>query len=441
MVTDETERHLSPLAPSDTVPCEGLVTNPIASIVSQHVEEAAHLRHLRTGTVRAPHVGLSQLALHDERLAAHLDGIIVAGPVGDELVGTALETPGVGEVFVATVTALERGGVGGLDHVLEHGARGPDLLRGLRSAIGWVSSGCLHGVAVAWLRSGSAVQRGLGLFACAAHEIDPLGFLARALEDPDRFVRAQACNTAARLGRQDLIESCVAVLDPGVPSLGLAAAFAALVLGERVRSVPTLEALAFDAGADPGSRDAALLTAILAADPSRARSLLAEAKKDDSRSRVLVRAVGWAGDVHFVPWLIGLMEDPAQARLAGESFTMITGVDLDAARLVRPPPLARANSDDSADIDLDEDRDLAWPDRSSVHAWWRENGARFSASQRWFLGGASDANHCARVLATGRQRHRWMAARHFALLSAGRRTFDVAAPAWRQVRRLRRFAG
>ena len=40
-------------------------------------------------------------------MAAHLDGLAVAGEFGSSLCEAALETPGVGEVFAATVRAIE----------------------------------------------------------------------------------------------------------------------------------------------------------------------------------------------------------------------------------------------------------------------------------------------------------------------------------------------
>ena len=57
------------------------------------------LRHVRSVLVRAPHVGLLHLGRLDERIAAHLDGLAVAGEYGSRLCLAALERPGCGEVF------------------------------------------------------------------------------------------------------------------------------------------------------------------------------------------------------------------------------------------------------------------------------------------------------------------------------------------------------
>jgi len=66
------------------------------------------LRHVRSVLVRAPHVRLHQLQRLDERIAAHLDGLVVAGDYGASLCRAALERPGAGETFACAALALER---------------------------------------------------------------------------------------------------------------------------------------------------------------------------------------------------------------------------------------------------------------------------------------------------------------------------------------------
>ena len=61
---------------------ESVDAQPIPTVVRQHVEETAILRNTRSVLVRAPHVKLHHLRRLDDRLAAHLDGIAVAGDFG-----------------------------------------------------------------------------------------------------------------------------------------------------------------------------------------------------------------------------------------------------------------------------------------------------------------------------------------------------------------------
>jgi hypothetical protein len=61
-------------------------SSPIVDdVVSQHVEELTLLWSQRTDLVGAPHAGLRHLQRWDERRAAHLDGIVVAGDAACEV--------------------------------------------------------------------------------------------------------------------------------------------------------------------------------------------------------------------------------------------------------------------------------------------------------------------------------------------------------------------
>lgn len=145
------------------------------------------------------------------------------------------------------------------------------------------------------------------------------------------------------------------------------------------------------------------------------------------------------GDTALVPWLIERMADRAQARVAGEAFSTITGADLAALDLDQPPAdHVSGPSDDPADDDvaLDDDENLPWPDAARVQRWWQAQAAGMPAGQRCFLGAPVQAQRLHEVLRTGTQRQRAMAAHHLVLLQPGHALFPVAAPAWRQRRLL-----
>ena len=44
---------------------------------------------------------------------------------------------------------------------------------------------------------------------------------------------------------------------------------------------------------------------------------------------LMIGATGVVGDPQALPWLLGQMNDPVVARIAGEAFSGITGVDLE----------------------------------------------------------------------------------------------------------------
>jgi uncharacterized protein (TIGR02270 family) len=146
---------------------------PIPVVVQQHAEEAAHLRHVRSVLAAAPHVKLHHLRRLDDRIAAHLDGLAVAGEYGSKRCMAALETPGVGEVFAAAVRAIEEKDAPWLDRLFALAEAVPEARRGLISAFGWVSSQFLQGTVSQLLSSPAPLRRCVGLAACAMHRVDP----------------------------------------------------------------------------------------------------------------------------------------------------------------------------------------------------------------------------------------------------------------------------
>jgi len=110
----------------------------ITEIVSQHAEEAAFLWLLRSNAIRQPHYALKDLAKLDGRVEAHLDGLRVAGEPGWELCKAALGNEEAGEVFAASVMAVESGIESRIQAVLDVVTAKPELIDGIVSALGWL---------------------------------------------------------------------------------------------------------------------------------------------------------------------------------------------------------------------------------------------------------------------------------------------------------------
>lgn len=415
---------------------------PIPVVVMQHAQESAMLRHVRSVLVRAPHVRLHQLQRLDERIAAHLDGLAVAGAFGAEFCTAALENPGTGEVFAAAVVAIESRDAAALERLIALAGALPLARRGLLSALGWVSATQLKGIVSPFLTAADPLRKALGLGACRLHHADPGATLAAALRDAAGPLRAEAARCAGVLGRSallpQLLDAAAADADPQVQ---FDAALAACLLGDRGGALDQLSTMA-QAGT-PHATDA-LTGVLLAADFSRAQGVvrqLAQAGRETlAQRRRLVRACGLLGDTHFVPWLIDLMADDTLARLAGEAFSLITGADLAALDLERKPPegVESGPNDDPEDenVALDEDDSLPWPDQGKLQRWWHARAAGLPAGRRFFMGAAPSPEALARVLREGFQRQRIVAALWLCLLAPGSRLFATAAPAWRQQRRV-----
>lgn len=415
----------------------------IPVIVRQHAEETAALRHVRSVLVRAPHVKLLHLRRLDDRLAAHIDGLTVAGEFGTACCTEALEQSSAGPVFAAAVNAIENRNQQALEQLHAIAGAVPAAARGLLSAFGWVSAQRLRGLVQPLLASREPQRQDLGIAACRLHHVDPGPALATALRATHWPLQAQALHAAGSLGRTDLLPTVRSALE-NEGSL-FEAARALCLLGDHQAALPALHehALAEQNDGD-GTRWIALALLLQAAEFEYAQQVVRSAAKtahgNVARERLVIRAFGLLGDVQLVPWLIDRMDDDTQARLAGESFSMITGADLAALDLERKPPdnPPGGPTDDPEDdnVALDEDESLPWPDRERVQRWWEAHASQLPASGRCFIGAPPSLEHCGSVLRTGTQRQRIAAAHHLCVLQPGRKLFNCAAPAWRQERLL-----
>ena len=410
---------------------------PIPVVVQQHAEDVAMLRNTRTFLVSAPHVKLHQLRRLDDRLAAHLDGLAVAGEFGSKLAAAALERPGRGEAFTATVRAIEDRDVLGLDKLLAIAEAVPDSLSGVISAFGWVSAANLRGISKSLLDSPSPLRRQVGLAACGMHQVDPGTVVDAALKDDDAALRARALHLIAHLGQVDKVSACMNAMTDEDARCAFEAARAAALLGNRSGSLVALQAFA----SAPGPwRSRALGLLLKLQEPEDAHATLTALAQDAACLRLLIQGIGVAGDPHYVPWLFQQMQDLKLTRVAGESFSLITGLDLAYLDLERKPPegvdFGPNDDPDDDNVAMDEDDSLPWPDVEKITAWWQANCQRFAPGRRYFMGEPPSTAHCLDVLKNGFQRQRMAAAIYLCLLKPGTPLFNTAAPAWRQQRLL-----
>jgi uncharacterized protein (TIGR02270 family) len=411
--------------------------NIVPNVLQQHAEDAAILHATRSALTTAPHVRLKHLRRFDDRLAAQLDGLWVAGDDAWIACGVELERPRPGSVFMVAALALENGSAEQLHRMYALAEAVPESRPGLLAAFGWAEPERLRGVVANLLTSSNGLQRVLGVAATAMHRVDPGAIFARRLSDPDSEVRARALRTVGELGMAPVLSSLSGAIEDDDPRCQFWAAWSAVLLGD---TQSTLELLMRIAG-PPGPLQArAFQLTIQAMSVHAAHALLQSLAEDPPSIRRLIRGSGLAGDPIYLPWLIGFMTDDKTARLAGESFSLITGLDLAWFDLERKPPqnFESGPNDDPNDpsVEMDEDDGLPWPDQKLIQAWWNANSHRFQPGVRYFMGEPLNRENCLRVLKEGFQRQRIAAAIYLSLLNPGTPLFEWRAPAWRQQRLL-----
>jgi uncharacterized protein (TIGR02270 family) len=374
----------------------------------------------------------------DDRLSAHLQGLAVAGDLAASFLDSALERPSVGAVFAALVHAIELGTVNGttrMSRLLALAETLPAGRRGALSAFGWLDSDSLRGIVLQLLKSENPVQRFLGVAACAMHRVDPSLITARRFEDESPLVRARAWRTAGELGQHELESRALAAMTDDDAGCQFWAAWSSVLLGDKHNA---LEAIAGVAAVPGPHRARAFQLTLQAKDTRRGHDWLATLDKDPANLRWRIRGAGLIGDPRYVPWLISQMDEITATRLAGEAFSLITGLDLAWLDLeVKPPEnFDSGPNDDPSDpnVEMDEDDGLPWPDAVKIQSWWDANSHNFQPGTRYFMGQPLNRETCLRVLKDGFQRQRIAAAYYLALLDPGTPLFEWRAPAWRQQR-------
>lgn len=130
------------------------------------------------------------------------------------------------------------------------------------------------------------------------------------------------------------------------------------------------------------------------------------------------------------------MAIPEVSRVAGEAFSMITGIDLanDDLEGEWPAGFAAGPTENSQedDVAMDLDEDLPWPAPDLIKIWWEKNSNYFQVGTRYLVGKPISVAHCQQVLKTGLQRQRRAAALELAILQADAPLFNTSAPGFRQ---------
>jgi len=442
----------------------------ISAVVMQHAEEASFLWILRDRAVDAPHYSLADLAKLDDRIEAHIDGLRIAGDAGWEICKEALSIEEAGEVFAASVLAFESGDEGRIHTVVDAGTKSPELSRGLISALGWLPYQHAEGYIKKLLSSDSPLVRRVGIAACAIHRKDPGRSLIDVISDNDPLLKARALKVAGELGRVDLMALLQKNFYPEDEKICFWAAWSAAILGDSgavsflksfvVSSQPPHPCLEYGAGPTllpqgereesnestprpTGGRERtedALKIALRRMELSAAQNWQRELAENPDSVRLSVIGAGVIGDPMSISWLIEQMKTRELARVAGESFTMITGVDIAYEDLEGKWPegfeAGPTENPEDENIEMDLDEDLPWPNPELIQKWWDQNKGRFRNGTRYLLGQPISLEHLQQVLRTGLQRQRAAAALELAMMNSGQPLFEVRAPGFRQKKTL-----
>lgn len=383
----------------------------------------------RDGAVLDPQYDLESLGALDERLEAHVDGLRLAGDAGWEICRDAIDDEEPGSLFAPAVLAVERRDLKGIAQVLDVGAGAPALARAIVSALGWVSFSRVRVILPGLLshRVGPEL-RAIGIAACAVQRQDPGAALGYAVTSSDLRLKARALRAVGELGRADLLDEVRGALGSDDEACRFAAAWSAAVLGD-AGALRVLGALAHRGGP---FAERACATAMRRMDPAVGSTWLRAIAGTPRGARVALAGAAALGDPALMPWILECMGAPALARAAGGAFTMITGVGIEEAKLRGAPPAGFRSgpSDDpeDADVAMDPDESLPWPDRGKIAVWWGSRGKELKRGTRYLLGRPMAVACLEEVLKRGNQPARAAAAVELAMRWGRQGVVEVRAP-------------
>ncbi|MBI3560404.1 MAG: TIGR02270 family protein [Gammaproteobacteria bacterium] len=405
--------------------------NVYNGVYAQYVETASFLWVLRCLAVYRPHYTLQDIRALEQRLGLQLDGLMTSIDQGWAACEAGLETGEAGEVFTAAVIAIRSHDTFSIRQAVDAGLTSPDTQRGLISALGWLPASLAMPWIEKFLNGKDMRHKYLGVAASSVRRYDPGEILTTIVKREDcqqhAPLFARALRLIGELRRQDLMPVVMMAIASNQPIIKFWASWAAVVLGHS-KAIEHLRPYVMQ----PGPLQLRAIQLVFRVLPvEQARTWVSDMAKDKALERGVITATGVLGDPHAVNWLIAKMRDPKVARLAGEAFSVITGVDLERQQVLGRAPagveFGPTEDPDDPNVSLDPDEDLPWPEVEKVAALWRSHGPHFIVGRRYFLGQPLSVEHLRATLAAGYQRQRHAAALELALVDSHQRLVNTQA--------------
>lgn len=391
-----------------------------ANIVEQNAGEAAFLWLLRSQAVTSSQYYPIDIRELEGRIEANLEGLSAVGELGWQVCADQLVYEEAGEIFTAAVVALRSRNAARIKMVCELALTMPEMTKGLISALGWVDAE----IAKFWMQRFLSVSdpryRMLGLAACSVRREDPGKYFISILQDQDLskypIMHARALRLIGELKRRDLIPALNAAMDSKVPVVKFWANWSAVLLGNQA-AVMNLKPYLME---ENELSDKAIQLVFNLLPVSEGRKWIGELAAVPELTRMVIKSIGVLGDPHAIPWLIQQMAVPEMTRIAGCSFSQITGIELESANLVneQADDIETGPTDDVADeaVTMDADEDLPWPNVQKIAKLWRVHNKLLQPGLRYFQGQEVTKQVLANIFVSANQQQKQLAALQRAIL-------------------------
>ena len=193
-------------------------------------------------------------------------------------------------------------------------------------------------------------------------------------------------------------------IDTGLKSDHLSVRQAAMLSGIRCR-VPQAWSAALNMARESLPESSSLLLALALFGGVAEHQVVTSAIKLPTTSKAAVRALAHIGTPEAIQLLLELMSDAQLARVAGEAYCAIAGVELERDRLMQAdlPDEAPTFEADDLNANLVPQQDETWPlpDVAAVTRHWDSVRARFSRGVRYLRGAPANLQRLAEMVEKG----------------------------------------
>jgi uncharacterized protein (TIGR02270 family) len=351
----------------------------IPDLIEEHYDELQFLWTQRRNALRSWTSSERELLLLEERIEAHVQGLLVVGDRLTEFVEPALVEDDAMPAFGAAFALLRLGTPRALARVIESFERATGKkLGGLRDALAHGPSTPLTPQLTALFLSGSPP-----VAAAAAEVLVFHGTMTPLAQQLERFLRAE--EPSARAAGWRIIAYCGVPVptewyEAGVRDDDPSVKQAALVAGAWNAApvfIPFCRALA--AELSPEAIDSLAILAAVA--PPAEYQLIASIASNPAAGPDRFRVVGSFAHPYFIDLLIKEMEnpDPAAAVSAGAAFFKMTGRDVESDKRTKIPLDGKPPADD---FEAEFQDEVFLPDPELARKHWQELAPTLARSPR-----------------------------------------------------------
>jgi uncharacterized protein (TIGR02270 family) len=398
-------------------------------IYEQYLDQASFLWLMHTIAVDQPHYTVKDLTQLELRLDAQLSGMLANLALSWKICQKALELEGGGELFTASIIAFRSRDQKNIQTVVEAATVSDECFNGLVYALAWLPGNLVHD----WIRkffvSKDINHKYLAVETCNLRGENPAEYLSTIFQREDCLEHTglyiSSLKSVAMFKRHDLAAEIYKAIDHDDKEVKFWALRAAILLGDIAQSIK-LEPFCFE---ETRLQKEALQLAFRALPVNESKHLVNKFAQDPAQIRNIIIVVGNIGDPQAVEWLLNQMQASDYARVAAESFCMITGIDLELMGMTQAAPenyqsLPLEDADDE-NVKMHDDENLPWPDAVKINAYWSSIKGSYIFGQRYLLGKQIELESLKQSLPKAYQRQRHAVALELALLNKDEPLFNT----------------